>query len=202
MNKISIIGVGATGSIVAEMLARLELPFDAYDFDTVESKNVINQIYTEKDVGKAKVDALKERIKSINPNLACNYFNQKVTTEDARLLKGTIFLLVDSMSSRKEIVEALSPMVDRVIETRLGGDSGRVLTFRPSISAERKFWMGTLFTDEESSESICGTVQGLYFVASHLASLAVITFRNSDTENEINDLNYGVYNFFYHKTKV
>jgi hypothetical protein len=199
---IIVVGVGATGSIVCEMLARLGLAFEAYDYDIVEKKNVINQIYTNADIGKLKIDALKEKIKLINTDLKCKYHNKQVNMEDAKRFKGTVFLLVDSMKARKEISFGFTPLVENVIETRLGTDTGRVLTFKPSIPSELTWWKSTLFEDEVSVESACGTVQGLYFVASQLASLAITAYKNIETDNHVNDLNYGVYNYFMHSIKL
>ena len=55
---IHIIGVGAVGSRVAELVVRLGFnDIHIYDFDIVEDGNITNQIYTYRDMGMSKEDA-------------------------------------------------------------------------------------------------------------------------------------------------
>lgn len=45
--SIHIIGIGAMGSRIAELLVRLGIPkIHIWDMDTVEDKNITNQLYT------------------------------------------------------------------------------------------------------------------------------------------------------------
>ena len=63
---IHIIGIGAMGSRIAELLTRLGIrKINIWDMDTVEDKNVANQIYTHKHIGMNKTDALEEILKEI-----------------------------------------------------------------------------------------------------------------------------------------
>ena len=68
--SIHIIGIGAMGSRVAELLVRLGVPkIHIWDMDTVEDKNVANQLYLHSHIGMLKTDALELFLKDINPNL-------------------------------------------------------------------------------------------------------------------------------------
>jgi len=68
--RIHIIGCGSVGSAVAELLVRFGLTkLMLYDFDTVEPKNLANQLYTQKHVGSPKVDALADMLGEINSEL-------------------------------------------------------------------------------------------------------------------------------------
>ena len=59
--EIHIIGCGSVGSTVAELLARYGLEnFVLYDFDVVEPKNLNNQMFTRRDIGKNKAEATEK----------------------------------------------------------------------------------------------------------------------------------------------
>ena len=58
---VTIIGAGATGSFTALSLAKMGIRnITIYDFDTVEEHNLPNQFYRQCDLGKRKVEALRE----------------------------------------------------------------------------------------------------------------------------------------------
>lgn len=104
-NRIHIIGCGAIGSTVAENLVRLGLTkITLYDFDYVEPHNIANQMFRQIDIGKTKVEALSEMLCDINPEVSKDiklvekgYVGQK--------LAGYVFLCVDNIDLRREIVE-------------------------------------------------------------------------------------------------
>ena len=68
---IAVFGLGGVGGTALEALARTGFKhFLIIDFDKVDPSNLNRQIlYTQKDVGINKVDAAKERILSINPEV-------------------------------------------------------------------------------------------------------------------------------------
>lgn len=103
--RIHIIGCGAVGSTIAENLVRLGLTnISLYDFDTVESHNIANQMFRETDIGKLKTEALREILLDINPDLdeGLRLINTGWTGQK---LSGYIFLCVDSIELRREIAE-------------------------------------------------------------------------------------------------
>lgn len=104
--RVHIIGCGAIGSTLAENLARFGITkITLYDFDYVEPHNIANQMFTAKDIGKLKVEAVAEMIAAINPELGDDlkivpkgYVGQK--------LSGYVFLCVDNIDLRREIATA------------------------------------------------------------------------------------------------
>ena len=104
-DTLHIIGCGAIGSTLAENLVRYGLTnIVLYDFDTVEGHNIANQMYTEDDIGKPKVEALAEMLYKINPDLKGHirlvpqgYVSQRLT--------GYVFLCVDNIDLRREIAQ-------------------------------------------------------------------------------------------------
>ena len=104
--RIHIIGCGSVGSVVAENLARFGITrMMLYDFDTVEPRNLANQMFTQNDVGRLKVEALADMLHRINPEIDNDlvlvpkgYTGQK--------LSGYVFLCVDNIDLRREIATA------------------------------------------------------------------------------------------------
>lgn len=102
---IQIIGCGAIGSHVAEQLTRLGCDnIHLWDFDTVEAKNVANQMFLDSDIGSVKVDAVETMMKAINPQIKVTKHPKGITAP--YIVNGYIFLCVDNIDLRREIVEA------------------------------------------------------------------------------------------------
>ncbi len=73
------VGIGGANSI-CESLVRSGLGrLTVIDFDVVDSHNLITQGFYVSDIGKCKVDALKERLLNINPGLDYNGINADFT---------------------------------------------------------------------------------------------------------------------------
>lgn len=103
--RIHIIGCGAVGSTIGELLARTGLKkITLYDFDTVEAHNIANQMFTSEDIGKAKVDALRDLMVRINPDMA-DSIEVEPNGYTGQRLSGYVFLAVDNIDLRREIVE-------------------------------------------------------------------------------------------------
>lgn len=104
-SRIHIIGCGSVGATVAENLARCGITkMTIWDFDVVEPKNLANQIFRVKDVGKPKVEALKDILMDINPDIEHD-LKLKPDGWNGQQLNGFVFLAVDNIELRREIVE-------------------------------------------------------------------------------------------------
>ena len=65
-----LIGAGSVGSVVAEQLVRAGVPrLTIVDPDVVEAVNLSRTSYRHKDIGRPKVEALREILASINPDV-------------------------------------------------------------------------------------------------------------------------------------
>jgi len=101
--RIHIIGCGSVGSAVAELLTRFGLTkLTLYDFDTIEPKNLANQLFRQEHVGVSKVNALAHMLCEINPEAKSNI---KVASHGyvAQKLSGYVFLCVDNIELRRDI---------------------------------------------------------------------------------------------------
>ena len=102
--EVCIVGLGATGSHVAEMAVRLGFKsFRIYDFDVVDAHNLANQNYSQEDIGKEKIDACKEMMLRINPDITIKEYRKGI--EMPYTVTGIVFLCIDNIELRKEIVE-------------------------------------------------------------------------------------------------
>lgn len=104
--KIHIIGCGSIGSTVAENLARLGLTnFTLYDFDTVSSHNIVNQMFDTRHVGMNKTVAVKQMLCDINPEIGKTIKTFEEGYKSQRL-SGYVFLCVDKIDLRREIAKS------------------------------------------------------------------------------------------------
>lgn len=104
--RIHIIGCGSVGSTVAELLARFGLTkISLYDFDKVEEKNIVNQMFNENDVGKSKVKCVANLIWRINNSAANDIEIHEEGWTPGMNLDGYVFLCVDDIDIRKNIVD-------------------------------------------------------------------------------------------------
>ncbi len=124
--SITIIGCGALGSHLAECLARLGIQrFRLIDDDVVATHNIANQMFFAKDIGRPKVEAVKELIESINPAAQVTAECRRV--EEGELFSGYIALCVDSIEPRKYIVASneFNKRLKGIFDIRMGLLSGQ-----------------------------------------------------------------------------
>ena len=178
-NDIHIIGVGATGSFVAMMLARMGVPvINIYDFDDVEIHNIPNQYYDNGDLGKLKAEALADKLRLINPNITVNVGKEAVTPEDVSKMSGYLFSLVDSMKVRKELWEAAKANKDliNVWESRLGSDQARVYSLPIEEGLDYSKYEQDFYDDDNAEVSACGTSITVLPVVMQTAALMIVQF--------------------------
>ncbi len=111
-STIGIAGLGGLGSNAAISLARAGIgKLVLVDFDKVEEKNLSRQYYFLDQVGKLKVEALKENIKKINPET-------KVETYNMRLKKGSMeqpFKDVDLVIEALDNAETKAAFIEEIL---------------------------------------------------------------------------------------
>jgi len=166
--RVDVIGCGATGSRITLSLVKLGIKnIHCWDFDKVEEHNIANQIYFNGAIGLPKVEALEIEADGITPH------EEKV--DGSQQLGEIVFLLTDTMSSRKEIWEGIKfqPNLRLLIETRMGADNGRIYTVNPKDMNHHKKWEDTLYSDEEAETSACGTSISVGPTAEIISGLAV-----------------------------
>ena len=99
--KINIIGAGATGSWVAFSLAKMGLSnLHIYDFDEVGMHKLPNQMFGVRDIDRNKALSIRNIIKLFT-GFTVNARNEKV--DGSVPMQGIVFMLTDTMKSRKDI---------------------------------------------------------------------------------------------------
>src|SRR3989344_2264763 len=86
--SVTIVGIGALGSAVLDMLARSGIgKIKIIDRDIVELNNLQRQsLFTEEDLGKPKVDAAKEKILKINSDIKIEEHLTDIDYDNVELL--------------------------------------------------------------------------------------------------------------------
>jgi molybdopterin/thiamine biosynthesis adenylyltransferase len=185
---INIIGAGATGSHVFASLVNLGVTnIKIFDDDVVMPHNLANQIYLKEDIGKPKVTGCanyfsrKLGVETL-PN-SMNFWQQKVSPKIAgegdTFSNSVVFLLTDTMDSRRDIFKRLikretPPLL--IIETRMASTHGNIFTINPFDRDACTQWLRTLVddNDEDTIElSPCGTTLSVGTTASLIANYAV-----------------------------
>src|SRR3989339_355018 len=172
--EIHVIGVGATGSRIALLLAELGIEnLHLWDYDTVEAHNVPNQAYGLQHVGQLKVDAMAEIIGRDTKAKVITH-NEKV--DGTQHFEGYVFLLVDSLEARRQIYQGavkLNPHIQAIMETRMGPFEGRVYIFKPINVKHARQWERSVTPTVPVLASACGTVPTIGSTATLIAGMAV-----------------------------
>lgn len=179
-----IIGCGAIGSCTAELLARAGITdITLWDFDTVESHNMSNQLFYEKHVGTLKTEALSELLIDINPLLKNTLKLEKKWEDDH--LEGYIFLCVDNIDVRRDFVnfEFKSMDISFVTDMRMGLVDGQLYSAIWDLEQDKKNLLASMqFTHKEAKEatpvSACGFELSVAPTVRFITALGISNFVN------------------------
>lgn len=193
--KIHIVGCGSVGSTIAENLARCGVKnIVLYDFDTVEAHNIVNQMFRQQDVGRLKVEALKDILTDINPELS-DTVELKPDGWKGKLMSGYVFLCVDSIELRREIVEKHmdSPYVKAMFDFRTLLESAQHYAADWSNYKMKQDLLKSMqFSHEEAAKetpvSACGVTLGVATTVRLVCALGVNNYINFVKGNGIKKL--------------
>lgn len=179
---IHIIGCGAIGSTVAEGMVRLGLTnIVLYDFDTVEAKNIANQMYRSIDIGLEKTTALKNMLVDINPELE-NTIKIEGKYEN-QPLDGYVILAVDDIEVRKRIVKdnRFNAKIEGVFDFRMRlEDAQHYAADWRSIEMQDELYKTMDFTQEEAEEqtpvSACNETLSVAFTVRGIVTAGIENF--------------------------
>ena len=102
-SKVLIVGAGGLGCPVADYLSRAGVgTIGIADFDKINLSNIHRQnLYNLKDIGKYKVDVVKEKIKSINPYTKIKTYKKKITNKNLNNVIKSFDIIVDGSDNFK-----------------------------------------------------------------------------------------------------
>ena len=139
--RVIIFGVGGVGSWCAESLVRSGITkLTIVDSDNVCITNINRQLMaTTKTVGQVKVDALKERLLSINPSAEITALQQIFTAETAESFElDTYDYIIDAIDSLKD--KALLILMATKTKARFYSSMGAALKLDPTRIKITEFW--------------------------------------------------------------
>jgi len=102
-SKVLIVGAGGLGCPIADYLSRAGVgTIGIADFDKINLSNIHRQnLYNLKDIGKYKVDVVKEKIKSINPFTKIKTYKKKITNKNLNNVIKSFDIIVDGSDNFK-----------------------------------------------------------------------------------------------------
>lgn len=176
--RVDVVGAGATGSAVTLELAKLGITnLHVWDFDKVEDHNLANQLYGPEDIGYSKVDSLWNLVKD-QADTEITLYEQELKG-DYHKLGEYVFVLTDTMESRKSIIESacfFSPRTRAVIETRMAASFGYLYCFDPKDKFQLDAWQQNWYGDDQAETSACGASTTVGATARLISSIAIWQF--------------------------
>ena len=179
---IHVIGVGAIGSTVVEMFARMGVPeLNVYDMDVVTPHNLANQMFWMEHIDSAKENCVADICCAINPDMTVHtngpYTNQRLT--------GYVFLCVDNIDLRREICQAQknNPYIKAIFDFRMGLTDAQHYAADWSDTKHRDNLLNTMaFTHEEAKANTpvnaCGTSLNIIYTVRSIVSFGLANFIN------------------------
>ena len=128
-----------------------------WDFDVVEGHNIANQVYGVPHIGKKKAEAIAE---IIYENTGTKVDVKTVKVNGKQELGNVVFLVTDTMKSRKEIWEKAikgKMTIEAMFEGRMGVDRARVYWAQPILPSHGTNYEKTLYDDGGAEVSPCGS---------------------------------------------
>lgn len=116
-SRVAVVGIGGVGGYVVEMLARSAVgKITIVDGDKVDVSNLNRQIIAlSSNVGRYKVDVMKERISDINPDIDVTAIAERITSDNVG------FILSDSYDY---VIDAIDSVKDKVALIKFAKDKG------------------------------------------------------------------------------
>lgn len=191
-DPIHIIGCGSVGSTIAELLARYGLTkFVLWDMDIVEPKNIVNQMFTERDVGRLKTEALRDLLSEINPAIK-DTVRLESNGWNGQPISGYVFLAVDNIEIRKEIASKnkYNAMIKAMFDVRTSLFDAQLYAADWRSAEQKKNFISSMdFTHAEATEEVpksaCGEILGVAPTVRAAATFTVINFQLFVVEHRI-----------------
>lgn len=148
----AIVGVGGVGSVTAEMLTRCGIgKLILFDYDKVELANMNRLFFQPNQSGQSKVEAAKETLSFINPDVKIEVYNYNITTlenfnhfmgilKNGNLTNGPVDLVlscVDNFEARMAINTACNELAQTWFESGVSENavSGHIQYIQPGFTA-------------------------------------------------------------------
>ena len=174
--EIQIIGSGAIGSFTALSLAKMGFEnITVWDFDMVDDVNLNCQFFRVSDIGKPKVEALKEIIQDFTGT----EIKTKNEAYEGQVLSGIVITALDNMKTRKLILDSNrgNIQIKRVIDPRMSAEYATMQMFDPGEGVSMSTYEKTLFDDDNSVQERC-TAKSTMYTVNLIAGMVSKTVKN------------------------
>ena len=177
LNKATVLiaGLGAIGSQTAVTLARIGIgKMIAVDGDILKEHNIHNQIYTKWQIGKNKIQALKERVEEISD---LEFIGLKSMIQDVCLEKLNPDVLLgcfDNVGARFYLNYIAVKMKKPYIDAGIEGYNGSVRVFLPNEYPCLQCWPSMIKEDEIKAGCSEDPIPSTFFTASYASNLQVM----------------------------
>jgi molybdopterin/thiamine biosynthesis adenylyltransferase len=169
---VTVVGVGAVGRQVSIQLAALGVRrLQLVDFDRVDVTNVTTQGYAYADIGRLKVEATADAVRSLDPAMTVEIVADRF--RPSQTLGDAVFSCVDSISAREVLWKSAKRRCDFWADGRMRGEVIRVLT--ATDEAEHDAYRQSLFAQSEAQAGACAA-RGVIYGAAITAGLMLHQF--------------------------
>ena len=170
-SKVLIVGAGGLGCPIADYLSRAGVgTIGIADFDKINLSNIHRQnLFDSKDIGKYKVDVVKEKIKSINPFTKTKTYKKKISEKNINNIIKKFDIIVDGSDNfrTKFLLNKYSIKYKKIlIVGAISKFDGHVFTF--DFKNKKTPCLRCFYQSEPSdeilnceAEGIMGTVAGI-----------------------------------------
>ena len=189
----TVVGVGAVGRQVALQLSAIGAPYICLiDHDSVEVANLSTQGFNYEDLGLSKVTAVSRSIAAMHgpetqPRVGTVF--SKFSAEDipnkgsqisaeGQPLRNAVFCCVDGIATRESLWAIARPRMDFWADSRLWGETLRILTATGDDRESRDAYASKFFSPEESALAVSGrcTTPNTIYTSTIAAALLVHQF--------------------------
>jgi hypothetical protein len=170
--KTVVFGGGSVGGYVVAYLAAMGAKdIEVWDADTVASHNVPMSVYRPKDVGRPKVEALREIVLE-KSNVEIRIRPEMYEGQEP-LRNVSVVSCVDTFAARKSIWKQvrMNPTIHLFCDTRVAEYYLEVFAIAPCERQDIKRYEMLLRDDKDAKRQTCG-MHGTVLVASRAANIA------------------------------
>jgi len=157
--RATVVGVGAIGRQVATQLSAIGVPrLQLIDFDHVAPENMAPQGFWESDLGRPKVDAVREICERTNSEIEITTANEKFRS--IQFTGGVLFCCADGIETKRSIFNAVKGRADLFVDGRMSAEYLRILVAYDETS--RKHYPTTCFSAAEAYQGTCTSKSTIY----------------------------------------
>lgn len=182
--KVGIAGVGGLGSNIAVSLARIGIgTLKLVDFDVVEPSNLNRQQYFIEDLGKYKVDAMRDIIYKINPFIKVEIVKEFLNDKNIEGIFKDCDIVIEAFDNPESKAILCNTVLLKMKDKYLIAGSGMAGYFSSDLIKTRKIREKFYICGDEENAAMEG--QGLMaprvtICAGHMANMAVRIICNNE----------------------